>query len=407
MNTGNSKYVKKLNRMAIINLIKENEPISRQEIAEATGLTPPAITGIIRELIELGFVEEVGLGKSQGGRRPVKLKLNCSVGYVLGVEVTSKEVTFAVADLKNMPSDIQTIQLDMTDSETSSQELIRAIKNYMDRHKKKNFLGIGIAFPAILQEGVVKRSVNLGPKWCNFPLKSILEKKLHVPVLIDTNSKVAAMGENWFGDGKLSSNLIYINIGEGVSAGILMNGSIIQGTHGNAGQIGHTIILEQGPLCKCGNRGCLEAVCAGPALAKKVMEELPFIDPSSILKKRFDENKTIEVKDIIYAALQEDPYAQALFHQVGKYLGMVVSDVINFYNPDEVFIGGKLAIAAEVFIEDIKEVVSTHAFPEAANSTVIRISKLGANSGAIGACALTLNHLLKSNQFDMLEDNQG
>jgi len=407
--SGNSKYLKKLNRMTIVNIIRDNERISRQQIAELTGLTPAAITGIIRELIVMGFVTEVGLGESQGGRRPVELKFNCMAGYVIGIEVTSQEIAITIADLKNYPNDIHRKNVDMSKPDLAIKELVTMVKQiiFSEEHQAKKFFGIAIAFPSLLKvkEGIIKRSVNLGRKWDGFPLKSVLEKELGLPVFIESNPKVATMGEKWFGGGTSSKNLIYINIGEGISAGIMLNDVIIQGSQGFAGQIGHTVMIEQGPLCNCGNRGCLEAICGIPALVRKAIEELPFIDRQDTLRKHYEVASTLHINDIIQIALLEESYAREIIRQAGKYVALATANLINIFNPDEVFIGGKLAAAGDIFIEEFREIISTHVFPEVGEETTISISKLGGDSGVVGACALALKHLLKSSDSNMFDDS--
>lgn len=404
----NSKYVKKLNRMTIINIIKDNELISRQQIAEITGLTPPAITGIIRELIDTGFVNEVGLGESQGGRRPVSLQFNSSAGYVIGIEITSQEITIALTDLKNVPTDIRRVQVDMKNPDDATKELITIIKQVVlhEDHQLKKFLGIGIAFPGMLNthQGTVKRAVNLGEKWNDFPLQTILAQEFKMPVFIETNSKVAALGEKWFGGGTNCENLIYINMGEGISAGIIMGDFIVQGSQGYAGQIGHTVMVEQGALCNCGNRGCLETICGIPAILRKVNAELPFLTAEDALQQRFALNQEIKINDILEIALVEDSYARELLRQTSRYVGLAISHMINLYNPNAVFIGGKMSIVAELFMEEFRDVIASHTFSEVGAATHIVISKLGIDSGVIGACSLALKKLLKSPNSNIFED---
>ncbi|MDF2611748.1 MAG: Glucokinase [Lachnospiraceae bacterium] len=405
---GNSKYVKKLNRMTIINIIKDNELISRQQIADLTGLTPPAITGIIRELIDTGFVKEVGLGQSQGGRKPVNLQFNCSAGYVIGIEVTSQEITVALADLKNIPTCIGRVAVDMKDPAIAVKELIHVIKQVSlnKENKEKRIVAIAIAFPGMLNrsEGTVKRAVNLGKMWNGYPLKATLENEFGLPIYIETNSKVAALGEKWYGGGINCENLIYINMGEGISAGIIMGEHIVQGSQGYAGQIGHTVMIEQGTLCNCGNRGCLETVCGIPALVQKVNAKLPFLADEDPLKKRFNITQEIQINDIVEVALEKESYARDVLRQATHYVALATSHMINLYNPDAVFIGGKLAIVAEFFMEDFHEVIASHTFSEVEDATTIIISKLGVDSGVIGACALALKMVLKSPNTDMFDD---
>jgi len=409
-NPGNSKFVKKLNRMRIVNMIKDYEPISRQQLAEQTGLTPSAITGIIRELIDMNFVKEIGLGESHGGRKPVKLKFNCKAGYVLGIEMTHHETVFAIADLKNQPRKVQSLAIEMAVPQTGVPLLVTEIKRIINQeeHSKMNFMAVGIAFPGMLyvNQGIIKRAINLGPEWNDYPLQEVLEAELGIPVVIENNAKAAALAEKWFGDGTAYENLAYINMGEGISTGILVEGSILQGARGYAGQIGHMVLDENGPLCNCGNRGCLEAICACPALIRKVKTELPLIDKGDPLVTIWQEKGNIVFADIVQAGAVDGSYAQALFRQVGKNMGLVIINMINLYNPEGVFIGGKMAAAGDLFIEVVKEIVSTRALPEVANSTVIAISSLGADTGAIGACALVLKELLQSSTSPILDDNK-
>ncbi|MCR4429917.1 MAG: ROK family transcriptional regulator [Tepidanaerobacteraceae bacterium] len=406
---GNSKYVKKLNRMTVLNIIKDNESISRQQLARMTGLTPPAITQIIRELINMGFVKEVGLEKSCGGRRPVQLQFNPEAGFVLGLEVTRHETTLGIADLKNHPTDIRTFELDMTDPEAGIHQLSETIRQVINnsKYRDKKFLGLGVAFPGLLnlKEGIVKRSINLGPKWNGFPVKSAIEREIGLPVYIENNSNASALAERWFGGGNDCTDLVYINLGEGISAGIIMDDRILQGFQGHAGEIGHIVMVEGGPLCNCGNRGCMESICGIPAIVRKAVSEMPFIKEGDPLKEIWKINGKISINDILKSASIEGTYSNELLKQMGKYVGLAVADVINLYNPGAVFIGGKMAKAAEVFMDILKQTVNSHAFPEIAGSTEIKLSALDGNSGVIGACALALRELLKPNS-SILEDMQ-
>jgi len=408
-NPGNSKYVKKLNRMTVLNIIKENEPISRKQLADLTGLTPPAITGIMRELLELGFVREVGLGKSHGGRKPVKLTFNPEAGYVIGVEITRMETTIAVADLKNDPTDKKTIGIDMTEPETGLAGLMEVITHLTQsrKYRDKRFLGIGIAFPGLLHSktGVVKRSINLGPKWSGFPVREVLERELKIPVFMEHNSIASALAERWFGGGTDCKDLIYINLGEGISAGIITNDHMLQGSQGYAGEIGHIVLTEGGPLCNCGNRGCLESLCGIPALVKRANAELSLVKPDDPLKKIWTEKNKVSIDDILATTSYEGGYSAELLRQVGKYVGLVVSYLINLFNPKMIFIGGKLALASDIFMDILRDTANAHAFPEIATSTEIKASAFNGNASVIGACALALRELFKSNS-GILDDAQ-
>lgn len=405
---GNSKFVKKLNRMTVLNVIKNYEPISRHQLAEKTGLTPPAITGIVRELLELSFAKEVGLGKSEGGRRPMKLKFNCQAGYVIGLEVTSNEAVLSVADLKNPPETVAVKELSMKDTAEGLAGMTAIIQEVIAENKDKHFLGVGIAFPGLLnvKGGTVRRSINLGGGWDGYPLKAALEQKLKLPVFVENNSNASAMAERWFG-GMESKDLVYVNLGEGISAGIILGDRILQGYRGYAGEIGHIVLDEDGPLCNCGNRGCLEAICAVPALMNKVRAEMPLIAGDDPLKAVWNRKGKVSFTDVLSAAQQQEGYAWELFKQMGKKVGRVIADIINLYNPELIYVGGKMAAAPPVFVEAIEGAVKSHAFPEVAAATSIKVSKFGQTAASMGACALALQQLLQSPESPMFDEMLG
>jgi N-acetylglucosamine repressor len=404
----NAKYVKKVNRMTIINIIKEHEPISRQELAEITGLTPPTVTGIIRELLELGFVQEVGLGISQGGRKPVKLTLKAQAAFVVGVEVTRFEVMLAVADLKNYPILLETAEIDLSNPETGIAGLAQSVRDILHRggFTGKNLLGAGVAFPGLLraEEGIVKRSINLGPAWANMPLKDALSSELGMPVYVENNSNCSALAERWFGEGKRFKDLVYINLGEGISAGIIADDRVVRGFQGHAGEIGHIVIDEDGPPCNCGNKGCLEALCGIPALVRRAIREVPDLPDDDPLKQSWLNYGKINIEDIIRCSGESNTYAWNMLRQVGRQVGLAVANVVNLYNPEAVFIGGKLAKAAPVYMEPLQAALYTHAFPEIVKDTTIDVATFDHHSGVIGACALALRELLQSSQSVLLGD---
>lgn len=403
----NSKYVKHLNRAKVLNMVREHEPISRQQLSRVTGLTPPAITGIVRELLDLGFVVEEGLGKSSGGRKPVKLKFNSRAGFVVGLEITQYETTIGLSDLKNNPMEIRTVTLDMINPEDGLRGLSEEINKVIKSRgiTERNLMGTGVAFPGLLsaKDGVVKRSVNLGPQWDGFPLKAALEKELGLPVFVENNSNTSVLAERWFGGGRDCRDLVYINLGEGISAGIIIDEHIIQGFQGYAGEIGHMVLIDEGPLCNCGNRGCLESICGVPAVVRRANEELPLLRDDDPLKK-IRELRKVSIEDILSNVQVEGSYACHMIQQVGRFIGIAVANVINLYNPQVVFLGGKLAAAGSALIGPLREMVKTHAFPEIAYATRIEISALGGNSGTIGACALALRELFSPTGAAIFED---
>jgi len=406
---GNIKYLKKLNRLNVLNAIKDNEPVARLQLSQMTGLTPPAITVITRELLDSGLIREVGLGKSRGGRKPIKLILVPDAAYVIGIELTHYETTIGIADLKNDPTDIYTVSLDMTDPKIGGIGLVAELKRIIQgRYASKRFLGVGIAFPGLLNSktGIIRQSINLGPGWNQFRLKEMLETQLGLPVVVENNSKASAMAEHWFGGGIGCENIAYINLGEGISAGVILGDRIIHGSQGHAGQIGHIVVKEDGALCNCGNRGCLEALCSVPALMRTAATELPVLRKDDLLKNIFETKGEVCLADILHCAEDEDSYAWQLLRETGRLVGLAVASIINLYNPAKIFLGGKIARGAAVFVDAVKDTVHSHSFPAVAEEVEILVSKLEKNAAVIGACALAIRELLQSSESELLDEMQ-
>ena len=396
-NTHNLESVKKSNRIATLGIIKENDTISRQELAKITGLTPAAITGIVRELVELGFVKEVGFGESSGGRRPVRLRFQPDAGYVIGAEITRNNTTIGIVDLKAQAVKINETFIDMNDPETGISNLVLKIEELVREVSMpwQKICGIGFAFPGLLDLNtqIIKRSPSLGSVWRNIPVRDMFAGKFNVPVYIEHNPNAAALAEYTLGRGKDTKHLAYVNLGAGFSAGIITDNKMIDGFQGHAGEIGHTVVVENGPLCNCGNKGCLESLYSVTALVQKANHELSLYRDEDKLKQVWQEKGKVTIADILLAARETGSYAWNLIRQAGWYIGLVIANVVNFYNPEIICLGGILAEAGSVLMEPLLESVHRHAFPEVARDTKIEISTIGRNAAFYGACLRVIDRI--------------
>jgi len=401
---GNLEYVKKLNRLNILNLIRENHEMSRQDIAKKTGLTPAAITGIVRELVQRGNVTEIGLGESNGGRRPIKLQFNAETGYVVGVEITRNQTTIGIVDLQAKPVKIIELQIDMTDPKEGLSALKKSIDTLILETgiPQEKLMGAGFALPGLYdrKSKTIKHSPNLGEKWRNVPIKDWLQEVITVPFFIEHNSNAAALAEYTLGRGKLVKDLAYVNLGEGFSAGVIMNDRILYGSQGYAGEMGHVVIVENGPLCNCGNKGCLESLYAVPALVRKANNELALYQEMDLLKQIWRESGQVTIEDIITCSTKVDSYAWQLIQQAGWYIGTGVANLINFYNPEMVVLGGILAGGGSVIMEPLIQSMNAHAFPEIAKNTKVEISSIGRHAPFYGACIVAINKLFLADRTE-------
>ncbi|WP_338832873.1 N-acetylglucosamine repressor [Moorella humiferrea] len=403
----NLQLVKKLNRISVLNIIRKHNTISRHQLAKLTGLTPAAITGIVRDLVALGYVIEKGVGKSNGGRPPVKLQFNPDSGYVLGAEITRNKTTLGMVNLNVKPLFLRKYNIDMGDPYEGismlAQEVEKMIRESgIDREK---ILGMGVASPGLVDitTRVVKHSPNLGKKWCDFPIKKRLQEITGINIFVENNSNAAALAEYSFGKGKDSKNMAYINLGEGISAGIIQNGSLAYGFKGYTGEIGHIVINEDGPLCNCGNNGCLESLYAVPALVRKANNELALYNQKDTLKAIWLEKGSVTIEDIIANANEVDSYAWKLIRQAGWHIGKGVAAIINVFNPEAIFIGGILAEAGQSLLDSLRESVQKHAFPELVREVKIEISSMRRDTGFYGACAVAIKALFEGGVDALLD----
>lgn len=403
----NQDYIKKANRVKVLNILREEQNISRNKLAKITGLTPAAITGIIRSLKEINLVKEIGLGNSKGGRRPVNLQLNQKAGYVIGAEITRKVTTIGIVDLK-----VNTIKVKETRVEMSNP--LNGIKNLaLEVEKlllevcitKRQIIGYGFAFPGLVDfnSKIIKHSPNLGEAWRNASLKEMLTRYFGTKLFIEHNSNAAAIAEYALQRKGKVRNLVHVNLGEGFSAGVISNGELLYGHGGHAGEIGHMVIDENGPLCNCGNQGCLESIYAVPAIVKKANMDLAVLENSDPLKKLWINKGEVDIKDILSCAKISETYAENLIKSAGWYIGKGIANVINFYNPEVICLGGPLIQAENTLMEPLIKSVNRHAFPELARDTRIEISLLGKQAGFYGACLGAIDNVFTIDGIDSLE----
>lgn len=253
--------------------------------------------------------------------------------------------------------------------------------------------GVGIGAPAFMNmnTGFVYEAVNLG--WRNLDLKSELEHKLMVPVIIDNDANIAAIGEMWKGAGVGSKDLLCITIGTGVGGGIIINGEIVHGTNGMAGEIGHlTVVPENGLLCNCGKSGCLETISSATGMVRLAMMGIE-AHPESQLFKRNKQYGYITSKMIVEAANENDQFALELLNTSSYYLGLAIANIANTINPSRIVIGGGVSKAGTLLLDLIAKYFKQFALPRVFEGAELAIAKLGNDAGIIGGAWLVNNKL--------------
>ncbi|KAA9029948.1 ROK family glucokinase [Niallia endozanthoxylica] len=255
---------------------------------------------------------------------------------------------------------------------------------------KERLIGVGIGAPGPVNEadGSVEIGVNLG--WRNFPLQEILERETSLPVTVENDANVAALGEMWKGAGKGAKNLLCVTLGTGVGGGIIVNGEIVHGANGAGGEIGHiTSVPAHGAPCNCGKTGCLETIASATGIVRLAVEKLSSGQPSKL--REFD---VVTSKHVFDAAKQGDELANTVIEQVAYHLGLALSYIANGINPEKIVIGGGVSKAGDTLLVPLKRYFTSFAFPRVAQAAEIVPATLGNQAGVTGAAWLVKEKIL-------------
>ncbi|MCA1010831.1 ROK family transcriptional regulator [Halobacillus halophilus] len=390
---GSFQLMKSMNRSIILNMIREEGPISRAEIAKKTRLTPPTVSNIVKELIHTQFVIETTQGMSKGGRKPTLLEINADQFYTLGIDVGTFHMKFVVTNLFGDLKDVTSLPIG---NYPENEDILSIMKQgiqellYSGSNDPDKFLGIGVGMHGIVdpEEGISLFAPSFQLR--NIPIKEELEKDFNMIVKVENDARTMTLGEYWFGNGNDADNMVGVNVGNGIGAGMMIKGRLFHGENSIAGEIGHVTIDLSGPKCTCGNYGCLQTLAAGPAIAERARKELKTGKPSLIHELVDGDFEKVDGQVVYQAACEGDEFSIDLLNQTGRYLGIGLTNLIHTINPKRIIVGGGVSNAGDFLMKGIEETIQSRGLTDKAKETSIVLSKLGEHASAIGACVLVL-----------------
>lgn len=313
--------------------------------------------------------------------------------YKIGVDVGGTNVKVALVDKTGsiVYSDTVPTRAEMGYEYTIS-NMIKAIYDVMKEAKVtiSNVEGIGFGFPGQIDcdNGIVRIAPNI-PGWINIPIAEIVSKEFGVPVKVDNDVRCAALAELNYGAGKGATNMICITVGTGIGSGLIVNGKLVRGASNAAGEIGHIKLqMNDGPLCGCGDQGCLEAFASGPAIVAMAEE---YVKGGKSTKYRELAKNEITPYYVCEAAKQGDVVAKKIFETMGTYIGIGLSSVVNLLNPEKIVVGGGVADAGEFLFAPIRETLKKRSMPIQGAAVQVVHAELGNSAGVIGASLLIEN----------------
>lgn len=395
------RLLRELNRLLILNCVREAGPLARVQIAQQTNLSRTTVSNIIDTLLQEGFVREGDLldAAPAGGRRAMLVHFNADAGHILGVDVGRTHLAMLITNLEAEIVARRSGPFEMEQGpEVCLPQLIAELRAFVEDSgiPWDHIVGIGLGIPGPLDMQQHKLSSPPGmPSWDNVDVWQAIRQAFNVPLYLDNDANMGALSESRCGAAIGSNYLAYVKVGTGIGAGLIFNDRIYRGQGGSAGELGHVTLDENGPLCYCGNRGCLETLAGAHAIVEDARRGLSLasrqqagevLSPPALAARN-----NIDITDVIQAAQSSDAASLAALERAGERLGVAIAGLINLFNPSHVIIGGGVARAGELLLDPLRRAASSRSLPAAWKGTHILSGQLDDTAVALGAASLVID----------------
>jgi glucokinase-like ROK family protein len=390
----------------IIKRLYFDKALSCADLSEVFDKSVPSISKAINELIEEGFVVEQGYAPSSGGRRPLMYAIKQHALYILTVAMDQLSTRIQMVDLLNNPvSDIVMSELKLLDNKKALPTLIEFINDYIDSTgiPRNKIAGIGIGMPGFINalEGINYTHLDSGGQ----SLTQLISMQTGVPTYIDNDSSLIALAEQKFGIAKAQKDVMVINLGWGIGLGMIVNGEIYRGNNGFAGEFSHIPLSEDGSLCTCGKRGCLEAEASMLVVAENAIKGIKNGHISSLKHTDKDHSKVVG-NAVMEAANNGDQFAIELLSDAAYKIGKALAILIHIMNPASIVLSGRGAMVGKILLAPIQQALNKYCIPRLASSTELLISDLGFNAELIGTAVLVMENFDKEIKNQLFTQNQ-
>lgn len=388
---------RRLRKYFVLNVIREKGPLSRAEIAKVSGLNLPSVSSLVDELVSDGLAVEEEARMALRGRRPIPVSLRADAACVLGIDI-GKSTSMT------MLTDLATNTILKTECPTPALEsradhaawALQLVKDTFAQLKAPPppLCGIGVALPGLIavnEDHVIAPGGN-GSQQPETVIAGLVQDALieayGVQVLVENDARVMVPGVRWFREEPPSQNFAVLNIGFGLGMGISLNGRLLSGAQGFAGELGHIPLGRPGVACFCGGTGCLETTASGAGLASMARQRGLATD---------------DVEELVRMAREGDAAAQEIFNEFAAALGRGVATIVNLFNPEAIILTGKVSRASDVFLDRMNETVAMHALPAALTKVRVVVEDARTNLSLLGAVAVVLNHIFFSSRVSYEE----
>jgi predicted NBD/HSP70 family sugar kinase len=376
---GSQTSLREANRARIVDAIKKHGGLTQVELAGATGLSPATVSNIVKELSGSGVLHTTQSIRS--GRRAQHVTLAHALGLVVGVHFSTRHLRVALADVAHTV--VAENHMPLAKDHRADNELDKVSMLLTDMLEsvdatRDDLLAVGIALPAPVDRatGTTARS-GIMRGWDGVVVADAMERRVKRPVFVDNAANLTALAESRFGAGRGKRNTVTLDIGDGIGAGLLLNGQLFRGTNGVAGEFGHTTIRENGPLCRCGNRGCLEAIAGGPAILDELRDHLG----------------SLKLGDVVLQAMAGDARCIRAIADAGRHIGVATANLCNLIDPERVIVAGELSRAGELLLGPLRHAVERSIIVNQDLMPDIVQAQLGPRAAALGAVAYAVDRV--------------
>lgn len=384
-------------RQQIIQLTRTQVQVARPLLARALGISLPTVTNLVKGLIADEILIEDGFGASQGGRRAALLRLNPEFAYAAGAEVSLSGVSAVLMDLSgNVLSSGAATSGAISDSQTAMNSLVAALDPLLSGVSRTRLKGIGVGVAGLVdRENGVSIKFPHCDAWANVRVGDILETRFKLPTCVDNDIQASTLAEFRYGAARGAETFLYLHIGQGIRLGMVLDGKLFHGVHGRAGELGHIVVEEGGPICYCGNYGCLESLASPRAIINQARDAMAMGVESAITAALTTGAAPISIEAVLSAAETGDRLAVNLVERVGHHIGLVMANLANLFDPSLFILAGKLAVGESPMVEVIERVFRRTTMPAARDSVEIRKSAFPQSPCAQGAATLVFDRMFE------------
>ncbi|MEV4637588.1 ROK family transcriptional regulator [Actinoplanes sp. NPDC049548] len=375
--------------LRLLRLLRDEGPISRAELGDRLDLTRPRLLAEVERLVAAGYIAEAGMAASRGGRRSTLVELHPRLRFA-AVDLGASSIDIEVTNGRLEPV---AAYRESADIRSGPKVILHRVNELLAKartdgaYERLDAVGIGVPGPVSFRDGVPV-SPPIMPGWDRYPVREVLTREHGCPAVVDNDVNIMAIGERHGGVAHSVDDFLFVKIGTGIGCGIHLGGDVYRGVDGCAGDIGHIQVDAHGPMCSCGNAGCLEALFSGAALSRDALAAARSGESPALAERLAANGGSLGARDVADGAAEGDVTCIRLIRDGGRRVGATLATLVSFANPSMIVIGGGLAQLGHILLAEIRSVVYRRSLPLATGNLPVVLSELGARAGVTGAAVL-------------------